>query len=117
MAGVVTEANLETDRLANLFTDFFCNTPGNGGGSDSSGLGTTDGAVNSESRFKAHFWDLGAFSRSCITGDDDHLIVLDCPNDILCLSANGKMGWVGDLRPVFQSPVPSSKGFIQPVFQ
>jgi hypothetical protein len=114
---MVTEAYLETDGLARLFSKFFCYTPRNGGSGDSPGLSTTDGTVNSEPCFQAHFRDLGAFSRSRVTGDDDHLIVPDRSDDLLGLSADGKMGWIGDSRSIFQSLLPLSKGLLKPVFQ
>jgi hypothetical protein len=116
-AGVVTETDLETDGLARLFTEFFCYSPRNGGRCDSPGLGTPDGAVNPEPCFQAHFWDLCAFSRSCVPSNDDHLIILDSPDDLLGLSADGKMGWISDSRPIFQSLLPPPKGLVKPVFQ
>ena len=89
--GPVVEADLVTDRPADLFPHLFGDPTGDGGRRDPSRLGTADQASEPATRFQAHLRDLGGLPGACLPGDDDDGMSPDGGDDIL-LSLQDRQG-------------------------
>ena len=91
LAEFFTEANLITHYITQwgleLFRDAICH----GLGSNSPGLGATDQTTHTATGLQAHFWNLGGFSGTGFTCDDQHLVLLDRSYDFFTMVGNGQL--------------------------
>jgi hypothetical protein len=79
-----------TDGSTDLFTQFLCNSVGNGDRCDSSGLGASDFPRKSSFCLDAHLGNLSALSAAGLSGNNDDLVFFDQPDDLLSLGGDGE---------------------------
>ena len=71
-----------SNRLAALLAQFRGNALGNADGRDAPGLGQADHAPQTQTCGKAHFGNLGCFSRSGFAGNNGDLMFLNAFNNL-----------------------------------
>ena len=90
--GPVVEADLVTDRPADLFPHLFGDPAGDGSRRDPPRLGTADQPCEPSTGFQAHLRDLGGLPGAGLPGDDDDGMPPDGSDDIT-LSLQDRQGW------------------------
>jgi hypothetical protein len=76
--------------LPKLTAGFLGNTLSYRSGSDTSRLGVTDHAGNTQARLQTDFGKLGGFTRASLTGHDDDLVLLYQGADPIRLLTHGQ---------------------------
>ena len=83
--------------VADLLVEFLRDALGHAAGRDAARLGVTNDLGASAAEFQAHLGNLGGFTRAGLTGDDDHLVVLDGLFDVFSPLRDRQVG-VGNRR-------------------
>jgi len=85
------------DGVAERRAQFVGDALGDGAGGKATRLSVPDGAADSAAQLQADLWQLGGLARPGLTGDDDHLIVVDGLGELVPPVADRQLR-VGDCR-------------------
>ena len=97
VADLIRKANFKTDQITNSGIEFIGNAVGHAAGGQSPRLGVGNGAGHAAAKFQADFRDLGGFTGTGLTSDDDYLIVGNGLFDVI-LSVTDRQWRIIDIR-------------------